>query len=81
MKVEEWCKNNHQKKLYAKGCSDESALSRPLDRSDIQMDQEKIWSVVDWEVPKKERAGSCGEAGCSKQFSIRAQEESKVATT
>ena len=22
----------------------------------------------DWEVPKKERAGSSGEAGCSKSF-------------
>ncbi|GKB88471.1 hypothetical protein Tco_0960743, partial [Tanacetum coccineum] len=26
----------------------------------IQMDQEKIRSVLDWEVPKKERAGSSG---------------------
>lgn len=45
----------------------------------IQMDQEKIRSVVDWEVPKKERAGSSGEAGCSRQFDFRydktAQEE------
>ena len=32
------------------------------------MDQEKIRSVVDWEVPKKERASSSGEAGCSKPF-------------
>ncbi|GJX69718.1 hypothetical protein Tco_0305445 [Tanacetum coccineum] len=31
------------------------------------MDQE-IMYVLDWEVPKKERAGSNGEAGCSKQF-------------
>ncbi|OIT27645.1 hypothetical protein A4A49_53389 [Nicotiana attenuata] len=30
------------------------------------MDQEKTRSVVDWEVPKKERAGSSGEVGCSK---------------
>ena len=36
----------------------------------IQMDQEKIRSFLDWEVPKKERAGSSGEAGCSKQFSF-----------
>ncbi|GKC81978.1 hypothetical protein Tco_1137695 [Tanacetum coccineum] len=47
----------------------------------IQMDQEKIRSVLDWEVPKKERAGSSGEAGCSKQFAFfydkTAQEESK----
>ncbi|GJR06708.1 hypothetical protein Tco_0529692, partial [Tanacetum coccineum] len=45
------------------------------------MDQEKIRSVLDWEVPKKERAGSSGEAGCSKQFAFfydkTAQEESK----
>ncbi|GKF07117.1 hypothetical protein Tco_0041341, partial [Tanacetum coccineum] len=34
----------------------------------LQMDQEKIRSVLDWEVPKKERAGSSGEAGCSKQL-------------
>ncbi|GJZ31128.1 hypothetical protein Tco_0576175 [Tanacetum coccineum] len=52
---------------------------RAVDRGVIQMDQEKIRSVLDWEVPKKERAGSSGEAGCLKQFAFfydkTAQEE------
>lgn len=43
-------------------------LGHWISKGVIQMDQEKIRSVVDWEVPKKERAGSSGEAGCSKPF-------------
>ena len=33
-------------------------LGHWISKGVIQMDQEKIRSVVDWEVPKKERAGS-----------------------
>ena len=36
-------------------------LGHWISKGVIQMDQEKIRSIVDWEVPKKERAGSCGE--------------------
>lgn len=45
-------------------------LGHWISKGVIQIDQEKIRSFLDWEVPKKGRAGSSGEAGCSKQFSF-----------
>ena len=51
-------------------------LGHWISKGVIQMDQEKIRSVLDWEVPRKERAGSSGEAGCSKQFSFFLRQDS-----
>ena len=53
-------------------------LGHWISKGVIQMDQEKIRSVLDWEVPKKERVGSSGEAGCSKPFSIRQNSSGRV---